>query len=352
MLDDQRKIEGIDKEKMRDLLIRFPLQCREAFQIAEEPKISLEILSKKRKIIICGMGGSAIGGEILKTLPRKVNFSVFINRGYILPQLVDKEAMVFAISYSGNTEETLATYKEAKKRGISLVSICSGGKLREWSKRDGVPCFVIPSGMPPRTALGYLFIPMLKVIEELEWIEKENYEELFQVLSNIKRSSAPSVPTERNRAKIISSKLLGKIPLIYGVEGKTDVIAHRLKTQFNENSKILAFWNVFPELNHNEVVGWEKEKNLNKFYFLFIRDKEEGERIKKRIEITQDILKDKGVRWEEIWTEGESLLTRIFSAIYFGDWVSFYLALLQDVDPTAIKTIDLLKQKMGEMKTK
>jgi len=350
MLDDQRKIEGIDRGKMRDLLIRFPLQCREIFQIEEEPKIFPDILSKKRKIIICGMGGSAIGGEILEILPRKINFSVFVNRGYTLPQLVNKEAIVFTISYSGNTEETLTAYKEAKKRGISLVSICSGGKLREWSKRDKVPCFVIPSGMPPRTALGYLFIPMLKVTEQLKWIEKENYKELFQVLSNIRRNSAPSVPIERNRAKIISSKLLGKIPLIYGIEGKTDVIAHRWKTQFNENSKVLAFWNVFPELNHNEVVGWEKERNLNKFYFLFIRDKEEGERIKKRIEITQNILKDKGASWEEIWTRGESLLTRIFSAIYFGDWVSFYLALLQNVDPTAIKTIDLLKQKMGEMK--
>lgn len=350
MLDDQKKIEGIDKEKMRDLLMRFPLQCRETFQIAEEPRVSLEILSKKKKIIICGMGGSAIGGEILKTLLIKTNFSVFVNRAYTLPQLVDKEAIVFIVSYSGNTEETLTAYKEAKKRGVSLISICSGGKLREWSERDRIPCFVIPSGMPPRTALGYLFIPMLKVIEELRWVEKENYEELFQVLSNIKDNSTLSVPTENNRAKIISSRLLGKIPLIYGVEGKTDAIAHRLKTQFNENSKVLAFWNVFPELNHNEVVGWEKERNLNKFYFLFIRDKEEGERITKRIEITQDILKDKGVSWEEIWTKGESLLTRIFSAIYFGDWVSFYLALLQDVNPTAIKTIDILKQKMGEMK--
>jgi len=348
MLDNQERMEEIDREKMRDLLIKFPFHCEEALRITKKRELFPNLFPKKRKIVICGMGGSGIGGEILKNLLREENFSIFVNRGYTLPRSVDKEALVFAVSYSGNTEETLAAYKEAKKREISLISICSGGKLREWSKRDGVPCFVIPPGMPPRAALGYLFIPMLRVLERWKWVKENSYGELFQVLKRIKDSSAPSVPLEKNRAKIISSKLKGKIPLIYGVEGTTDVVAHRLKTQFNENSKTCAFWDVFPELNHNEVVSWEGKENLDKFYFLFIRDKEEEERVKKRIEITQNILKDKEAEWEEIWTEGKSLLARIFSAIYLGDWVSFYLALLQRIDPTPVKMIDLLKQKMEE----
>jgi len=189
------------------------------------------------------------------------------------------------------------------------------------------------------------------VLEKIELIEGQDYEELISVLEDIRDRCAPDVPTDDNVAKLISEELVGKIPLIYGVDGKTDVVAHRLKTQFNENSKVLAFWDVFPELNHNEVVAWggEGRIDLSIFYPIFIRDKEEGKRIKRRIEVTQSLIERQALKYREIWTEGKALLTRILSAIYVGDWISFYLAILQKVDPTPVRAIDFLKKELSKL---
>jgi len=351
MLDDLEKIEAIDKERMRDFLLEFPLHCKRARRLAEEYPIPKELSKKKEKIIICGLGGSAIGGEILKTLlHHQEDVAVFINRNYSLPELAGRNTLIFAVSYSGNTEETLAAYKEARKRGCPIFCISSGGELRRRSEEDGVPCLVIPSGMPPRCALGYLFIPMLRVLERANWLRPYDYEELFQVLIDLRDRLSPSVPTRENLAKEAAIDLYGKIPLIWGVEGRTDAVAHRLKTQFNENSKILAFWDVFPELNHNEIVGWggEGEIDLKNFYPIFIREKGEEEKIRKRIKVTQSLLEKVGIKGKEIWTEGRDLLPKILSSIYTGDWISFYLALIQGIDPTPVEPIDLLKRKLSQ----
>jgi len=351
MLDDLEKIEAIDKERMRDFLLEFPLHCKRARRLAEEYPIPKELSKKKEKIIICGLGGSAIGGEILKTLlHHQEDVAVFINRNYSLPELAGRNTLIFAVSYSGNTEETLAAYKEARKRGCPIFCISSGGELRRRSEEDGVPCLVIPSGIPPRCALGYLFIPMLRVLERANWLRPYDYEELFQILTDLGDRLSPSVPTRENLAKEAAIDLYGKIPLIWGVEGRTDVVAHRLKTQFNENSKILAFWDVFPELNHNEIVGWggEGKIDLKNFYPIFIREEGEEEKIRKRIEVTQSLLEKVGIKGKEIWTEGRDLLPKILSSIYTGDWISFYLALIQGIDPTPVEPIDLLKRKLSQ----
>jgi len=346
VLNSLERMEKIDKSKMRKILLDFPLQCQKAVKLGKNLTIPEKFFQEMTKVVVCGLGGSAIGGDILKTLlSEKLELPIWVNRSYTLPRMVDKKTLVFIVSYSGNTEETLSAYKETIKRESLAISICSGGKLRELSKKDKIPCLVVPPGMPPRTTVGYLFISMLKILERLRGIDEGDYDELFRVLSEIRDRFAPNVPLSKNSVKSLSQELIGKIPLIYGVEGLTDVAAHRLKTQFNENSKILAFWNVFPELNHNEIVplGGEGEIDLGQFYPIFIRDKEEGKRIKKRIEVTQSIIKEKA-KYTEIWTQGKNPLTRILSAIYIGDWLSFYLAILQGIDPTPVKAIDLLKK--------
>ena len=351
MLDNLERMEKIDKSKMRELLLEFPLQCQKAVKLGEDLAIPEGFSQEVTKVVVCGLGGSAIGGDILKTLlSEKLELPIWVNRSYTLPRMVDKKTLVFIVSYSGNTEETLSAYKETIKRESLAISICSGGKLRELSKKDKIPCLVVPPGMPPRTTVGYLFISMLKILERLRGIDEGDYDELFRVLSEIRDRFAPEAPLSKNSAKSLSQELAGKIPLIYGVEGLTDVAAHRLKTQFNENSKILAFWDVFPELNHNEIVPWEDEgkTDFGQFYPIFIRDKEEGKRIKKRIEITQSIMREK-TKYTEIWTEGKNPLTRVLSAIYIGDWLSFYLAILQGVDPTPVKMIDLLKKELEKV---
>ncbi len=353
MLDNPEQIERIDQSNMRKLLLEFPSQCEKAVQLAENFTIPEELLQESDKIVVCGLGGSAIGGDILETLlEQSLKIPILVNRNYTLPAAVNESSLTFIISYSGNTEETLTAYKEAIRRRSRLVSICSGGKLKELSEKDRIPCLLVPPGMPPRTTIGYLFIPLLRLLERLEWIaiDKQDYDELFQVLNGIRDRYRPETTLSENTAKALSQELVGKIPLIYGVESKTDVVAHRLKTQFNENSKILAFWDIFPESSHNEIVAWGKEGKVDfqQFYPLFIRDAEEGERIRRRIEITQSIITKRKVVWQEIWAEGKGHLTRIFSAIYKTDWLSFYLAILQGVDPTPVKMIDLLKKELNK----
>jgi len=351
-LDDLEKIKGIDKSNMRGLLFEFPFQCQEAVKLGENLVVSQKLFQNNDKLIICGLGGSAIGGDILKTLlHHQIKVPIFVNRNYHLPRLADEKTLIFIVSYSGNTEETIFSYKEAKRRNSAIISISSGGKLKELSEEDGIPSVIVPSGMPPRTALGYLFIPILRVLERAGWVKEQDYGELSRILQGIRDKCSPNVPVAANIAKTIASELVGRIPLIYGVDGKTDVVAHRLKTQFNENSKIIAFWDVFPELNHNEIVPWggEGKVDLRKFYPVFIRDKGEEERIRKRIEITQSIIKERQAKWREIWTEGENLLTRILSAIYIGDWISFYLAIIEEVDPTPVKAIGFLKRELSRL---
>ncbi len=351
MWDDLERLEKIDRSKMWKLLFDFPLQCRQAIMLADALPLSPQTSRQLNKTVVCGLGGSAIGGDILKTLLfQKLKIPILINRNYGLPRLVDEETLAFIVSYSGSTEETLSAYEECKKRRSFLISICSGGELKDLSKQDEVPCLIVPSGMPPRTTIGYLSIPLLRILERLKWVEPQNYEELLQVLGEVRKRCHPEVPLSKNPAKSLAQELLGKIPLVYGVEGNTDVVAHRLKTQFNENSKILAFWNVFPELNHNEIVGWGEEGkiDLKRFYPIFIRDHGEAEKIKKRIEITQSIIKKRKVKWSEIWTEGKDKLIRVLSAIYIGDWVSFYLAIAEEVDPTPVKMIDFLKKELSK----
>jgi len=348
MLDEVGQIEKIDRSNMRGILKNFPGQCEEAVKMADNLPLPAFSQEEINRVVICGLGGSAIGGDILRTLFCKVKTTIHVNRNYFLPSFVNEKTVVLATSYSGNTEETISSFKQALQKGCLIFAISSGGELEKLSKQKGIHHLKVPGGMPPRCAVGYLTIPMIKLLEKILRVKLFNYKELVDVLGKLSERYHPEIKTENNFTKQMALKLKGKIPLIYGVDGLTDVVAHRWKTQFNENSKILASWNTFPEMNHNEVVPWsgEGEIDLNLFYPIFLRDKAELRRISKRIEITQDLIKEKGVEYSEIWTEGECLLSRIFSLIYTGDWISFYLAISQSVDPTPIKFIELLKNEL------
>ena len=350
MLDNVAGIAEVDKFNMREILQGFPEQCEKAVRMGGEIDIPSSLGREKvKKVLVCGLGGSAIGGDILRTLFSAAEITVMINRNYSLPSFIDEKTLIFAVSYSGNTEETISSFNQALKKGYFLFSITSGGELQRLSEENGIPYLKVPSGMPPRCAVGYLSLPMIILLERILRVELFDYQELIDTLHNLRERYFLQRETKDNLAKLAAIKLKGKMPLIYGVDGLTDVVAHRLKTQFNENSKVLASWNVFPEMNHNEVVPWsgEGEMGLEIFHPIFIRDRGEERRITHRIKVTQELIKRKGVEYSEIWTEGKSLISRVFSSIYTGDWVSFYLAILQGIDPTPIKFIDLLK---GELK--
>ncbi len=345
--DWEKLIEKVDKSNMLELILDFHKQCGDAVEKASSLRLPREYGGVK-KIVVAGLGGSAIGGDLLFTyLAGELGIPFHVSRDYQLPAFVDKETLLFAVSYSGNTEETLSAYSEAVSRSAKIVGITSGGELKKRCEEMGKPVVLIPGGMPPRTALGYLFFPMLVALEKLKVVtDKSN--EIKETLTLLKELSQKYHSLPDNPATVLVKKLYGRIPIIYGSRD-TSAAALRWRTQINENSKTLAFHHLFPEMNHNEIVGWEKlEQITQNFRVVILRDKGESPRVKTRIEITKSIIGDVPSGIDEIFSEGESLLARLFSLICLGDFVSFYLAVVNGVDPAPVERIDTLKRRLAQ----
>lgn len=349
-VDDSQVIAEFDKSDMLSIIRSFPQQWKEAQDIGRQFSLPADY-GRPDKIVVTGMGGSAMGGDILRSyLSKEMKIPVFVNRNYTLPGFVDENTLLLVVSYSGNTEETLSAYQQGVDLSAKIIAVTSGGRLKELSEAKGIPVVIVPPGMPPRTALGYLFLPSLIILERLGLVEAKgkDIEETGLLLGELSRRWDPLSPSARNRTKDLARKLLGKLPLIYGSE-LLAAVCLRWKTQINENSKSLAYPVLFSELNHNEIVGWEGMEELRKnIEIIILRDKEEQERIKKRIEITESVIGERPGGLEDVWSEGQSLLARLFSLIYLGDWVSFYLAILYGLDPTPVRPIESLKKRLAE----
>ena len=320
----------IDKYEMIKVLEGFPKQCREALDFPKGLTVSGEI----RNIVVAGMGGSAIGGDILKSYMSSSKIPVFVNRTYNLPGFVNSHSLVFIVSYSGNTEETLSAFKDAVQKNAKVVCITSGGDLADLSKK----AIKIPAGFQPREALGYLFFPMLGVLYNSGLIQISNKElnEALSMLSNISKF--------KEEADLIARKIRNKIPIIYS-SNILSPIAYRLKCQLNENSKQPAFCHSFPEMNHNELAGYKLMDR--KFIAVIIKDDNDHERIKKRMEICSELM-EKTVDTIEVFTKGEHLLTRLFYGIYLGDWISYYAAMHNRIDPTPVEIIEEMKRRLSK----
>ena len=320
----------LDSQNMLQTIKDFSTQCREALGLPKGISASGDI----NNIIVTGMGGSAMGGDLLKIYLSDTNIPVYVNRDYKLPKFVNEKSLVFAVSYSGNTEETLSALNDAKERNAQIIGITSGGKLAEECEK----VIKIPSGLQPRAALGYTFFPMLGVLHNTNIARVKN-DELNEMLEILKQTDKFNDTGEE-----LSKKLKEKIPVIYASEA-LGAIAFRWKTQINENAKMPAFYNVFSEMNHNEIAGYKSMDH--KFAAVIIRDKYDNDRIKKRMDICKEIL-EQYVEVEEVETQGESLLARMFSAIYLGDFVSYYMALSNRVDPSPVEIIEGMKKKLVE----
>lgn len=320
---------SIDNFNMLKVIEEFPQQCKTALELAKGMSVS----GKVDKIVVAGMGGSAIGGDLLKTYTHNSNIPIFVVRDYKVPDFVDENTLVFAVSYSGNTEETISAFESAAKKKAKVVAVTSGGVLGSQAKK----VIRIPSGLQPRAALGYLFFPVLGVLVNSNFVDVKGSEltEMLDVLSKIEQFKTVG---ER-----IAKKIGQRMPIVYASE-MLSAVAYRWKTQFNENSKSAAFYHVFSEMNHNEIAGYQA-MNRSDFITLFIRDKDDNDRIKKRMDITKEIISSR-VDVEEVFTKGEYLLSRLFSGIYYGDFASYYLAIANRVDPTPVTVIENLKKKM------
>lgn len=339
----------IDTSNMYYILKNFHSQISEAVEIGKSSEFFSFDKYGIKNIIINGLGGSAIGGDLIRSYTHyNSTVPVYINRNYHLPGFAGKDTLSVISSYSGNTEETISAYKESKSKECRIICISSGGKVEKMALEHKDRFIKIPGGLQPRCALGYSFFVLLTVLSEFPFLSLEN-ENIKNVIENIKRDSEiySLFDPEKNKALKIAKQLFNKLPVIYSSNDILDVVNLRWRGQISENAKQLAYGNVYPEMNHNELVGWEKNRDiLNKIIVVFLKDIDDNERIKMRMEITEEIYKKHASDVISVSGEGETRLERIFNLIYLGDWVSYHLALLNQVDPTPVDAITYLKEKL------
>jgi glucose/mannose-6-phosphate isomerase len=348
ILDNPDRFKKIDKSDMLSFCVDAPKHYGNAARLAKEFTVDY---SHPRTIIVAGMGGSGIGGELLKDWARdKVEVPIEVCKEYWLPKYANENTLVFVVSYSGETEETLSVFLEAIKKKCMIICISSGGKLSEIAERLSLPHLLVPSGMAPRATLPYLFMPLPSILKKIGLVPNVDIEvsETIEVLKRVGTENSPEKTVENNFAKSLASNLLGTVPAVYGF-GIYRAVAQRFKTQFNENSKNMAKWEFFSELNHNEIVGWEDAEEFAKlFSVIFIRDADEPVEIRQRIDVTKELISRQEPRLFEVWSKGKRDMARMASVICTGDFISVYLAVLRGVDPTPVKTISLLKDKLKQ----
>ncbi len=355
MIKKQQSIlEKIDAQKMRQVIMDFPKQF--AFDFKIENKKNLPKRGRRfSNIIICGMGGSALPGNVLKTTNAfldLIEIPILIHRDYGLAREANKNSLIFCISYSGNTEETISAFNEARKRNLKVCTIASGGALIKIAKKHKIPFIKVPSGIPPRCALGYQFSALVELLFNTGFAKRSTREAIRKLASVLDARKFEKM------GKKLAERIGISFPLVYS-SSKWGAISKIWKIKFNENSKIPSFFNFFPELNHNEMVGIgeTKIKEASKFFsFLFLRDKKEDKKeILKRMEVMDKIFKNKG--FKIIFIELDKLVSqrkektffffeRFFSAVLLGDWVSYYLAINQEVNPTPVNLVEDFKRKI------
>lgn len=349
LLDNPEEIKKFDRSDLLAVVGRTPEMLARA--VALSGSVALPKFSAVKQVVVLGMGGSAIAGDIAADLHyKKIKTPIFTVRNYFLPEFTGAETAIFVLSYSGGTEETLSGLREAEKRGARIVCVTAGGKLKEIAEARKHPLFLIPGGLQPRAALPYLLIPLLVGLERLgvSGPISERINEAISVLLKLKEELGPAVAARVNPAKQLAKKLAGKIPIIFGASATTGAVALRFKCQLNENSKATALLGLFPELNHNDIVNLAALKRENQpFCLVLMRDEDENERVKKRIEITKSLLVRQLGGANEIVSRGKSFLARLLSLIFFGDYVSVYLAIQNGLDPTPVDVITRLKKEIS-----
>lgn len=350
ILNNPQVMKQRDHQGMSAILERFDRQLQEALEIGLQAEIP--DLKDIRNIIICGLGGSAIGGDFLRAyLGADLKVPLYVNRHYSIPGFADPSTLALICSYSGNTEETLSAFHEASRLRCSIICWSSNGQLQSLAEQYGFPCLQVPGGFPPRSTLGYSTIPLLMVFARLGLISdpsKEIESSLDGVRSRIGIYRLES-PVEENEAKQLALQVHGKIPVIYGSQDRLEVIATRWRGQFCENGKQLAYSSTLPEMNHNEIVGWEHPSEvLQRLIPIFLRDQDDHPRIQIRTDLTKEILSRKAAAVLEYRSQGESWLDRLWSLILLGDYSSLYLAFLNDEDPVSTEVIEDLKTRLSQ----
>ncbi len=340
----------VDPQDMFGAIYRFADQIQDAIGIGEQINLQNNY-SACKNIVVAGMGGSAIGGNVTKTLVhQELKIPLYVNRNYTLPNWVSEKTLVLCSSYSGDTEESLSAYEDALKKGALICGISTGGQLSEKIQTKGFDLITIPGGLQPRAALAYSFVPMLYLLKKIGLISNSLIVDLSNSITSLKKTrDMYSVGDTSNPIFKMAKDIYGMIPIIYGITDTTGVVALRWKAQLCENSKMLAYHNEIPEMNHNEIAGWGNNPDLlSEMSVIWLKDKNDNERVRKRQDVTKTLLNDIGIMQHEVSAEGENNIERLLYLINYGDWLSYWCAILHNTDPSTIEKINKLKKSLEE----
>ena len=349
MLDDVEYIRKYDRSGMIDLIKRFPSDIKEAVLNARHLDIPLFFPHLKPEmitnIIVSGMGGSGISGDVIKdAVSEKLHIPVIVNKSARLPAFAGDSTLLIVVSYSGNTEETISVFNKGLEKKVPMVAVTSGGILEAEARKNEIPVIKLPDGYPPRTAFPHLLFSVYITLERAGLIETFDPTQTIKTIKRLSNQLAPEMGVSRNIAKQCALKLRDLEPHVYIWE-RYGSVAHRWRTQLNENAKIMAIAGVYSEMNHNEIVGWQGSMRM-KPAALLLRTEDEPGSIIKRIDFTSHLFKRKG-RLIEIFAEGTSPLEKILSLILIGDYTTVYLAVMNEIDPTPVDIIEDLKKEIA-----
>lgn len=351
-LDDLNALAELDSQDVLGAVERFGDQCREGWEIglAAEGLPSAEGVDS---IVVLGMGGSGVSGDVLAAVVEpRLPFPLRTIKSYgPLPEWVGRNTLVFAVSYSGSTEETLAALEEAIGRGARIVTVSSGGPLEELARKHGLAHVGIPGGLQPRASLGYLALPLLGVLVRIGLVPdpRDDVEEAVELLRDLGDLCHRKVGAAENPAKDLALKMFGRVPVIYGGDGPGATAAYRFKCDINEYGKAPAFTHALPELDHNEIVGWNVLSELTKerFVLILLRTPDDHERIDLRFDITRSLVGEQFAEVVEVPAKGNGALARILSLVMLTQLAAIYLGLAYGVDPGPVDVIQRLKTELS-----
>ena len=349
MILDKQDIINIDKLEMRKSIYSFPIQIDEMINQYESYKLKNRY-TEINNILVLGMGGSAIGAEICQALIKdKCSVPIIVNRNYIIPNWVNSKTLVIASSYSGETEETIEAYSKTIELTKNIIIVSTGGVLSKMGNDNNHDVFIIPKSYQPRAAIGYSVMSILFMLIRLNIIDSLILNEIKKIIGSLlDYSDDLSRVSNKNQAMLFSEKILNTVPVIYGSSLGTEVVALRFKGQLQENSKIIAYHNIVPEMNHNEIEGWNLVNNNknNNFSVIWLHDRNDHQQINKRMIICKELLENMNIKNYTLEVNGSTFTERLFKLIVLTDWISFYLAIRNNIDPSPVKTISKLKDRL------
>ena len=346
----REEIASVDVSMQIDDVLAMPSQLEDALWRVESARVEGAFGQPQSEggLLVCGMGGSAVGGDLAHAaLGSRLTMPLETVRGYELPSWATPEWVVLCASYSGSTEETLACYEAAGALGARRIVVTTGGPLAEMARSDGVPVIGIPSGLQPRAAVAYMLVSTLEVAAFAGVAPRLRTEidGCSARLGELVEEWGPESPPDSD-AKQVAERVNGACICIYGA-GPTAAAAYRWKTQLNENAKVPAFAAALPEADHNEIVGWEGVPAIGRFVAIFLEDSEQHPRIRRRIELTAELVAGDCADSLRLESRGDNPLERLLSLVLLGDLVSLYVAILRGVDPAPVQVIERLKAELG-----